>query len=48
MEVFLKCSYNWFQKYFKLYIARGLINTQCFFVIDFIVCNGPEHYKTLI
>ena len=48
LKVFLKLFLNWFQKYFKLYITRGLINIQCCFVIDFIVCNGPEHHSTLI
>ena len=47
-ESVLKMFLNWFQKYFKLYITGGLINIQCCFVIDFIVCNGPEHQSTLI
>ena len=32
----------------QIYITRGLINIQCCFVIDFIVCNGPENHSTLI
>ena len=47
-ESVLRIFLNLVSEILQIIYTRVLINIQCCFVIDFIVCNGPEHHSTLI